>query len=61
MGSEMCIRDRTQTVSYNKVELGQRLDNAYEVISGVPDNSDVVTTGQTRLTDGSKVQIKNNR
>ena len=51
----------TQTVSYNKVELGQRLDNAYEVISGVPDNSDVVTSGQTRLTDGSKVQIKNNK
>lgn len=49
----------TQTVSYNKVELGQRLDNSYEVISGVPDNSDVVTSGQTRLTDGSKVQIKN--
>lgn len=48
----------TQTVSYNKVELGQRLDNSYEVISGVPDNSDVVTTGQTRLTDGAKVQIK---
>ncbi len=30
------IHPETQTVSYNKVELGQRLDNAYEVISGVP-------------------------
>ena len=48
----------SETVSYNKVELGQRLGDSYEIISGVPDNADVVTTGQTRLTDGSKVQIK---
>lgn len=49
---------QTQTVSYNKVELGQRLGESYEVISGVPDNSDVVITGQTRLNDGAKVEIK---
>lgn len=47
----------TGTVSYNKVELGQRLDDKYELISGVPDNSDVVVAGQTRLTNGSKVEV----
>lgn len=43
------------TVSFNKVELGQRLDNAYEVISGVEDGAEVVITGQSRLADGIKV------
>ncbi len=43
------------TVSFNKVELGQRLDNAYEVISGVEDGAEVVIAGQSRLSDGIKV------
>lgn len=46
------------TVSYNKVELGQRLDNSYELLSGVPDGAEVVISGQTRLADGVKVQIQ---
>lgn len=45
------------TVSYNRVELGQRIDDAYEIISGVPDNAMVVITGQTRLADGAKVEV----
>lgn len=44
-------------VSYNKVELGQRLGDRYELISGVENNSDVVVTGQTRLADGAAVEI----
>ncbi len=47
----------TKTVTYNKVTLGQRLGDSYEVIEGVPDNAQVVTTGQTRLSDGIKVDI----
>ena len=45
------------TVSYNRVELGQRIDNTYEVLSGVDNNAYVVTTGQTRLTDGARVGV----
>lgn len=47
------------TVSYNQVELGRRLDDAYEIISGVADGDTVVITGQNRLSDGARVQIIN--
>lgn len=46
------------TVSYNRVDLGQRLDNAYELLSGIEDGDTVVITGQTRLADGVKVEVK---
>ena len=44
-------------VSYNRVQLGQRLGTRYELLSGVENNSDVVITGQTRLADGARVEI----
>lgn len=44
-------------VSFNKVVLGQRLDNAYEVISGVENGADVVISGQSRLADGVDVEV----
>lgn len=44
-------------VSYNKVELGQRLGDAYEIISGVNDKDLVVISGQAQLINGSKVQL----
>lgn len=46
------------TVSYNKVSLGQRLGNTYEVIEGINDGDTVVIAGQTRLADGVKVALK---
>lgn len=46
-------------VSYNKVELGQRLDNSYEVLSGVDDGDNVVISGQSRLADGAEVELTN--
>ena len=45
------------TVSYNKVELGQRIGTSYELISGVPSGSEVIVEGQNGLTDGKKVQV----
>ncbi|MCM1293668.1 MAG: efflux RND transporter periplasmic adaptor subunit [Bacteroides sp.] len=47
---------QTKTVSYNHVQLGQRIDDAYEILSGVPADAWVVITGQTRLADGVKVE-----
>jgi len=47
----------TGTVSYNQVQLGQRLGDEYELISGVEPGSQVVVTGQTRLANGRKVKV----
>lgn len=47
----------SQTVSYNRVTLGQRLDSNYELLSGVDPDAWVVITGQTRLADGAKVKV----
>lgn len=46
-------------VSYKKVELGQRIDNSYELLSGIADGDTVVVSGQVRLADGIDVQLKN--
>ena len=44
-------------VSYNKVVLGQRLGEEYEVISGVENLDHVVIAGQSRLADGIDVAV----
>lgn len=45
------------TVSYNRVELGRRLDDAYELIDGIADGDTVVISGQSRLADGAAVEV----
>lgn len=45
-------------VSYQKVDLGRRMGNKYEVISGVADGDQVVVAGQNRLTNGMEVVIE---
>ncbi|KAA6329982.1 Cation efflux system protein CusB [termite gut metagenome] len=45
-------------VSYNKVELGRRMDSEYELISGIPDNAQVVVAGQARLLNGMEVEVE---
>lgn len=45
-------------VSYNKVELGRRLGQEYELISGVDNHSQVVVAGQVRLNNGAQVQVE---
>ena len=42
---------------YRKVELGQRLDTEYEILSGVNPGETVVVAGQSRLKNGSKVKV----
>lgn len=45
-------------VSYNKVELGRRMGAEYELKSGVPNNSQVVVAGQSRLINGMEVEVE---
>jgi len=45
------------TVKYAVVELGRRMGDRYEVISGVDDGATVVTTGQTKLRSGVTVEV----
>lgn len=44
-------------VEYRKVQLGRRLDDKIEIISGVSDGENVVITGQSKLMDGTKVEV----
>lgn len=45
-------------VTYNKVELGRRMGGEYELKSGVPNNSQVVVAGQSRLINGTEVEVE---
>lgn len=47
------------TVSYQKVELGRRMQDKYEVLSGIADGDEVVVTGQSALKDGLAVERAN--
>ena len=46
-----------QNVKYNKVELGARLGDSYELVSGISAEQQVVVSGQSKLADGVKVQL----
>ena len=48
----------TGTVSFDKVMLGQRLGDTYELISGVPAGAQVVVSGQAALAAGKKVNVQ---
>lgn len=45
-------------VAYKKVELGQRFDDSYELLSGIEDGDTVVIAGQVRLANGARVQLQ---
>ncbi|MDR0732642.1 MAG: efflux RND transporter periplasmic adaptor subunit [Dysgonamonadaceae bacterium] len=45
---------------YRKVSLGQRLENNYEILSGVRVGESVVTAGHSRLIEGTPVEIVRN-
>lgn len=46
------------TVKYTLVELGKRLGNRYEIVSGINEGDQIVTEGQVRLKDGVSVTVK---
>lgn len=47
------------TVKYQKVELGRRMGGEYEILSGIADGAEVVTSGQVALKDGIAVDKVN--
>ena len=49
--------EKDGVVSYRLVELGRRMGDRYELLSGVNNGENVVITGQSRLVDGKKVII----
>lgn len=46
------------TVKYTLVEIGKRLGDKYEIISGINEGDRIVTEGQIRLKDGVNVTVK---
>ncbi len=46
------------TVKYQLVEVGKRLGDKYEIISGLNEGDRVVTEGQARLKNGIEVKVK---
>lgn len=52
------VLNSDNTVTYKKVELGVRLGNEYQILSGLQEGDRVVTEGQLRLKDGIKVNVK---
>lgn len=52
------VLNADNTVTYTKVELGRRLGNRYEIISGIAEGDRIVTEGQARLKNGVSVTVK---
>ncbi len=44
-------------VSYDKVQIGKRMGNKYELVSGVASGAEVVIAGQAGITNGSEVNV----
>ncbi len=47
------------TVKFQKVELGRRMGGEYEILSGIADGDEVVTSGQVALKNGIAVERVN--
>ena len=56
-GSRFVYVYKDGKVSYNEVKLGQRFENEYELVSGVPSGAFVVVSGQSKLSDGAAVKV----
>lgn len=45
------------SVRFRSVELGRRLGDTYEIVSGLEDGATVVVSGQSKLNDGTRVSV----
>ncbi len=52
------VLNADNTVTYTKVELGRRMGNRYEILSGINEGDKIVTEGQARLKNGVNVTVK---
>lgn len=52
------VLNEDNTVTYTPVKLGVRMGDRYEIISGLDDGATIVTSGQTRLKNNIKVDVK---
>ena len=52
------VLNADNTVTYTKVELGRRMGNRYEILSGIKEGDKIVTEGQLRLKNGVSVTVK---
>ena len=43
---------------FQPVQLGQRLGDKYELLSGVENNAQIVVAGQAHLSDGLEVMVE---
>lgn len=50
--------EKDGVVEYRKIELGRRLGDTYEIISGIEEGENIVIEGYTKLVSGSKVKVK---
>ncbi len=53
------VIDKNNKAIYKKVDLGRRIGDTYEVISGLNDGDNVVVAGYTRLNNGIEVNVEN--
>lgn len=51
--------DEDATVRYSKIEIGRRIDNEFEILSGLEAGDRVVVMGQNALTNGARVEVNN--
>ena len=49
--------EKNGVAEYRKVTLGRRLDDKFEIVSGINEGDNVIITGQSKLLDGSKVKV----
>ncbi|MCF0201507.1 MAG: efflux RND transporter periplasmic adaptor subunit [Bacteroidales bacterium] len=52
------VLNSDNTVTYQLVEVGKRMGNKYEILSGIKDGDKVVIEGQARLKSGISVNVK---
>jgi len=57
MSFSVTIPSKGDVVNRRNITIGRKFDGEVEVLSGISENEMVVITGQTKLSDGTKVKV----